>query len=89
MWEAGSPFGLTSLKLLAIVVAVGVACIVALLWRANRSERPRRRSQALDALLYTGAVVLPVIAVFMLISRLGDFYNSFSELANQIAELAG
>ena len=89
MWGPGPPFGLTSLKLLAVVIAVGLACLVYLLWRLNRSERPRRRARVLDAVLYTGATVLPVLALFMLGNRLGGFYTSFAELADQIGQLAG
>ena len=43
----------------------------------------------LDAVLYTGATVLPVLALFMLGNRLGGFYTSFAELADQIGQLAG
>lgn len=42
-WEAGSPFGLTSLKLLLSVAGLGLLCIVWILYRGWRTDlRPAK-----------------------------------------------
>ncbi|AHU90413.1 hypothetical protein QEV69_10150 [Trueperella pyogenes] len=88
-WEAGTPFGLTSLKLFVGVTVLGLVAVVYLLWRLQkRTERPTILTRFADAGLYTAAVVLPVMAVFLHFNRDGNFYASFSELVEQIVALS-
>lgn len=87
VWEVGAPFGLTSLKLLAVLVGGGLVCIVVLLRRLHKREKTTLVSYLVDAGLYGAAVLLPVAAVLFQLNRMGGFYNSFADLVLQIQQL--
>lgn len=87
-WEAATPFGLTSLKLLLIVTVLGLTCVAALLWRSHRrTDKPTATARLLDTALYLAGIILPVFAMLLIINRANGFYQSFAELAYQLANL--
>lgn len=86
-WEAGTPFGLTSLKLIVLLATVGLTSIFILLRRTGCQEQVAAR-RWVNPLLYGLGITMPVFALLFFYNRSLGFYPSFAELAEQIAVLS-